>query len=69
MDNIVYQQASFPVTQINLAASFSFKGRDASNGSSQNESMDIMGALISVNRLQVHDMPNDMILVTDAVST
>lgn len=55
--------------QEHLAAPFGFKGRDSSDGPTQNESMDVVCALVGIDRLQVHHMPNDVVLIADTIPT
>jgi len=54
-----------PCLLINLSG----KCWDSGDAASQNERMDVVGALVSVHSLQVHDMPYDMIFIRDTVST
>ena len=44
------------------------KGRDASYTPAKNEGVNIMCALVGVHCLQIHHMPDHMILVADAVA-
>merc|ERR1719370_2343218 len=43
------------------------KSRDTSDTSAKNQGMNIMGALVRVHRLQVHDVPDHMVLVANPV--
>lgn len=45
------------------------KGLVASDGTAKDEGMDIVGAFIGVDSLQVHHMPDDVIFIRDAVAT
>jgi len=45
------------------------KGLLASNGAAENKSVDVVGSLVSVDGLKVHTVSDDVVFVTDAVST
>ena len=44
------------------------KGRNTSYTPAKNEGVNVMGALVCVHCLQIHHMPDHMILVADAVA-
>src|SRR5690606_27028297 len=44
------------------------EGLDAGLGAAQDEGVDVVGALIGIDRLQVHDMTDDMVFIRYAVA-
>ena len=44
------------------------KGGNASDAAAKDESVDVMSALVRVHRLQVHHVPDHVVLVADAVA-
>ena len=45
------------------------KGLQACDTLAQDQSMNIVGALVRVDGLQVHDVPDDVVVVADAVTS
>lgn len=44
------------------------EGLDAGDGAAEDEGVDVVRALVGVDGLQVHDVPDDVVLVLDAVA-
>lgn len=45
------------------------KGRDTSDGLAKDKSVDIMGSLVGIDGLKIHNMSNDVVLITNPIST
>ena len=45
------------------------EGRNASDSPANDEGVDVVGSLVGVDSLQVHDVSDDVVLVTDPISS
>ena len=45
------------------------EGREAGDSPANDEGVDVVGSLVGVDSLQVHDVSDDVILITDSISS
>ena len=45
------------------------ESRDSSYAPANNECVDVVGSLVGVDGLQVHDVSDDVVLIADAISS
>src|SRR5579883_1774295 len=64
MNSSPQKEAIYPV----LSPPSSIEGGDAGLGAAEDEGVDVVRALIGVDRLQIHDVADDVVLVRDAVA-
>src|SRR3984957_562422 len=62
---------AYPVRRLRLIPSPDVSSEESlypGLGSAENQGMDIMRAFVGIHHLEIHDMPNDAVLVRDAVA-
>lgn len=65
---IVYLNTTNLIMYLFLACQRS-KGRNASNGSSKDEPMDIVRAFVRIDSFEVHHVPNDIVLIRNSIAS